>query len=150
MNEEWKTNMKIDDETKALIQVRRNTGTNLLHLQVYGHGGEFNNRDYGYADRFSVPPVVTDALLEYNANLYPSLTSGQEIYFRDLVSVHGFADGVQLYINVPSTEWNAPDAFVLDLPAQRFSAFIAYLEAVGLLYNHEGEQRFVAPLQEEE
>ena len=27
---------------------------------------------------------------------------------------------------------------------------IAYIEAAGLLTNHEGEQRFVAPLQEEE
>lgn len=59
MNENWKTAMKIDDETKALIQVRKSTGGNLLHLQVYGDGGELNNREYGYADRFSVPPVVS-------------------------------------------------------------------------------------------
>ena len=150
MNEEWKTNMKIDDETKALIQVRKSTGTNLLHLQAFGDGGELNNREYGYADRFSVPPVVTDAILEYGADLYPSLTSAQEVYFRDVLSVHGYSDGVQLHINIPSTEWNSPDGFVLDLPAQRFSAFIAHIEAVGLLTNHEGEQRFVAPLQEEE
>lgn len=150
MNEEWKTNMKIDDETKALIQVRKTTGGNLLHLQVYGDGGDFNNRQYGYADRFSVPPVVTDVINEYNGDLYPSLTSGQEIYFRDVVSVHGYADGVQLCIKVPSVQWNSPDGFVLDLPAQRFSAFIAYIEAAGLLTDHEGEQRFVAPLQEEE
>ena len=150
MNEEWKTAMKIDDETKALIQVRKSTGGNLLHLQVFGDGGDLNNREYGYADRFSVPPVVTDVISEYNGDLYPSLTSGQEIYFRKVVSVHGYADGVQLCIEVPSAQWNSPDGFVLDLPAQRFSAFIAYIESVGLLTNHEGEQRFVAPLQEEE
>ena len=150
MNENWKTAMRIDDETKALIQVRKSTGGNLLHLQVYGDGGDFNNREYGYADRFSVPPVVTDVISEYNGDLYPSLTSGQEIYFRKVVSVHGYADGVQLCIKVPSAQWNSPDGFVLDLPAQRFSAFIAYIEAAGLLTNHEGEHRLVAPLQEEE
>jgi len=150
MNEEWKTSMKIDDETKALIQVRRNTGENILHLQVYGHHGELSNREYGYAERFSVPPVVTNALSEHNGDLYPSFATSQEIYFRGMLSVHGYADGVQLHINVPSIEWNAPDGFILDLPAQRFSAFIAYIEATGLLTNHEGEQRFVVPAQEEE
>jgi hypothetical protein len=40
--------------------------------------------------------------------------------------------------------------FITDLPAQRFGGLIAFLEDNGLLINHEGEQRFVAPAQEEE
>ena len=150
ITEEWKTNMKIDDETNALIQVRKSTGTNTLHLQVYGEADGLNNREYGYADKFSVPPVVTDAIVNYTGSLFPSFATGQEIYFRDMATIHGYADGVQLFINAPSTEWNTPDGFVLDLPAQRFSEFIAFVEAAGLLTNHEGEQRFVAPAQEEE
>tara|TARA_A200000159_G_scaffold161313_1_gene183012 strand:+ start:1816 stop:2295 length:480 start_codon:yes stop_codon:yes gene_type:complete len=147
--EEWKKVMKIEND-KPLIQVRRTTGTNLLHLQVFGeNASELSNRPYGYADKFSVPPVVT-ASVANQENLYPSFASAQEIYIRDIATVHGYADGVQLHITVPSDDWNAPHGFVLDLPAQRFSAFIAFVEAVGLLTNHEGEQRFVEQPQEEE
>jgi hypothetical protein len=146
--EQWKKVMKIEND-EPLIQVRRTTGTNMLHLQVFGEVGEYGNRPYGYADKFSVPPVVTASVATVEAP-YPSFASAQEIYIRDIATVHGYADGVQLHITAPSTEWNAPHGFVLDLPAQRFSAFIAFVEAVGLLTNHEGEQRFVAQPQEEE
>ena len=147
--EQWKKAMKIEND-EPLIQVRRTTGTNMLHLQVYGeNASELSNRPYGYADKFSVPPVVTTSVSMVEAP-YPSFASAQEIYIRDIATVHGFVDGVQLHIRVPSTDWNSPNGFILDLPAQRFSAFIAFVESVGLLINHEGEQRFVAPLQEEE
>jgi len=146
--EQWKKAMKIEND-KPLIQVRRTTGGNMLHLQVFGEMNEYSNRPYGYADKFSVPPVVTTSVETVEAP-YPSFASAQEIYIRNIASVHGYADGVQLHINVPSTDWNSPDGFVLDLPAQRFSAFIAFVESVGLLTNHEGEQRFVASAQEEE
>jgi len=146
---EWMEASKLE-EGEPLIQVRRATGDNTLHLQVFGSSKELCNRNYGFADKFSVPPVVTDALKEYDGDLYPSLATGHEIYFRGLITIQGYVDGVQLYCNVPSTDWNTPDGFVLDLPAQRFSAFIAFVEAVGLLTNHEGEQRFVAQAQEEE
>lgn len=148
--EEW---MKASKLVKGvpLIQVRRNTGENTLHLQVYGEGAlPLSNRNYGYADKFSVPTVVVEAVREATDNTFPSLATGQEIYLRGIASLHGYADGVQLHINTPSTEWNTSDGFVLDLPAQRFSSLIAFIEAVGLLTNHEGEQRFVAQAQEEE
>lgn len=147
--EEWMKTSKLV-EGVPLIQVRRDTESNCIHLQVYGDSKELSNRPYGYADKFTAPPVVTNAISSYSGDLFPSLATGQIIYFRGLVSVEGYADGVQLHINVPSTDWNAPDGFILDLPAQRFSAFIAFIESVGLLTNHEGEPRFVAPLQEEE
>ena len=146
--EQGKKAMKIEND-KPLIQVRRTTGGNLLHLQVFGEVKEYSNRPYGYADKFSVPSVVTASVSMVEAP-YPSFASMQEIYIRDIATVHGFVDGVQLHIRVPSTDWNSPNGFILDLPAQRFSAFIAFVESVGLLINHEGEQRFVAPLQEEE
>lgn len=147
--EQWMKTSKIE-EGVPLLQVRRTTGGNLLHLQVYGESEDLTNRPYGYADKFSVPPVVTEALMQVSGPLFPSFATGQEIYLRNIATIHAYADGVQLHINVPSTDWNAPDGFILDLPAQRFSAFIAFIESVGLLTNHEGEQRFVAPLQEEE
>ena len=148
--DKWKNEKKIDNETNAFMQVRKSTGENTLHIQVYGTCDELKNREYGYADKFTVPPVVTDSLLEMEADLYPSLATEQQIYFRDIVELHAYVDGVQLLMKAPSAEWNTPDGFVLDLPAQRFSPFIAFVEAVGLLTNHEGEQRFVAPAQEEE
>ena len=147
--EQWMKTSKVE-EGVPLLQVRRTTGENMLHLQVFGSSKELCNRHYGYADKFSVPVVVSDAVSQVSGPLFPSFATGQEIYLRNIATLHGYADGVQLHINVPSTDWNAPDGFILDLPAQRFSAFIAFIEAVGLLTNHEGEQRFVAPAQEEE
>jgi len=146
MNESWKKVKEIDG---ALIQVRQTTGGNTLHLQVYAEtaGG---NREYGWAEKFSVPPPVTDAIAVYDGTKFESLATESKIYFRGLITIQGYVDGVQLYCNAPSADWNTPDGFVLDLPAQRFSAFIAYIEKAGLLHNNEGEQRFVAPAQEEE
>ena len=152
MNEEWKTEKKIDDDTPPFIQVRRNAGGNYLHLQVYGKGQANGNRDYGYADKFSVPPVVTQALLEYEwqGDLNMSLASPSPVYMRGLLSVHAYTDGVQLHVATPHEQNNGDGVFITDLPAQRFGQFIAFLEDNGLLINHEGEQRFVAPAQEEE
>ena len=90
--EEWKKAMKIEND-KPLIQVRRTTGANILHLQVFGEVGEYGNRPYGYADKFSVPPVVTGSVAAMEAP-YPSFASGQVIYIRDIATVHGYADGV--------------------------------------------------------
>lgn len=146
---EWMKMSQVE-EGESLLQVRRATGNNTLHLQVYGDSKDLCNRSYGYADKFSVPSVVTEALIRVGGPLFPSFATGQEIYLRNIATIHGYADGVQLHITAPSTDWNTPDGFVLDLPAQRFSAFIAFVEAVGLLTNHEGEQRFVAQVQEEE
>lgn len=148
MNEEYMKQKEIEDKDQALIQVRKDAGGNMLHLQVYASTA--GNRDYGYADKFSVPPVVTDSLREYDGKLFQSLATESPIYFRGLVTIQGYVDGVQMCLNVPSSEWNTPHGFVLDLPAQRFSTFIAFIESVGLLRNNEGEQRFVAPAQEEE
>jgi len=147
MNKEYKKMKEIDEGTDALIQVRQDAGGNYIHLQVYGKEG---NREYGYADKFTAPPVVAESLRNTTAKLYQSLATDSPIYFRDMVTVHGYTDGVQLHILSQEAEVNGQECFILDLPAQRFGDFIAYIESVGLLINHEGEQRFVASLQEEE
>lgn len=143
MNNEYMKAKQIEDET-PFIQVRKDTGTNYLHLQVYGTNMQHMNRDYGYADKFSVPPVVTQALSVHEGNLFPSLTTDSLVYFREMAEVHAYTDGVQLRLSVPSADWNAKDAFVLDLTALRFSQFIAFLEDNGLVTTHDG-MRFVAP-----
>ena len=149
-----KTEKKIEDKTKALIQVRKNTGSNTLHLQVYGENHNNANRDYGFADKFSVPQVVTDAVRDLggitpDTELFPSLATENPIYIRDIATVHAFSDGVQLHIKAPSHNWNSPNGFIMDLPAQRFGAMIAFLEDNELLISHEGT-RFIGGDGEEE
>lgn len=150
--EEWKTEKKIDDETQPFIQLRKDAGGNMMHLQVYGTNLTNSNRDYGYADKFSVPPIVTQAVREYEwqGDLSMSLASPSPVYMRGMVSVHAYADGVQLHVATPHEQNNGDGVFITDLPAQRFGGLIAFLEDNGLLINHEGEQRFVAPASEEE
>ena len=142
MNIEYKKAKKMKNKTKALIQVRNDAGGNTLHLQMYGEDMENHNRDYGYADKFTVPENVTDAIRIYDGDLYPSLATENPIYFRDIATVHAFSDGVQLHIKVPSLFWNSPNGFIMDLPAHRFATMIAFLEDNDLLITHEGT-RFV-------
>jgi len=142
MNTEYKKAKKIDKKTKALIQVRNNAGGNTLHIQAYGEAMEIHNREYGYADKFTVPEVITQAIREYDGALYQSLATDNPIYFRDIATIHAFSDGVQLPITVPSLFWNSPNGFILDLPAQRFATMIAFFENNDLLITQEGT-RFV-------
>jgi len=142
MNIEYKKGKKIDKKAKALIQVRNNAGGNSLHLQVYGEEMKLHNRPYGYAEKFTVPEIVTDAIRVYDGELFSSLATENPIYFRDIATVHAFTDGVQLHIKVPSLFWNSPNGFILDLPALRFSEMIAFFENNDLLITHEGK-RFV-------
>jgi len=156
MNNEWKEMKEIGVDGEAFIQVRRSAGENFMHIQAYGESLDNGNREYGYADKFTVPPVVADAIAELHDNshqhkLFPSLTSDTSpMYYRGLLSVHAYADGVQLHVAVPHGENNSEGMFITDLPAQRFGKLIAFLDDNGLLINHEGEQRFVASLQEDE
>lgn len=143
---EYKKEKQIDDKTKALIQVRKSTGSNILHLQVYGENLDNNNREYGYADKFTVPMCVTDAVKQFGNGLnegeiYPSLATPSPVYIREIATVHAFSDGVQLHIKVSPTlehEWNSPNGFIMDLPPQRFAPMIAFLEDNDLLITHEG------------
>jgi len=131
-----------------LIQLRQDAGGNTLHIQAWGEG-EHNNREYGYADKFSVPHTVTDAVRNCDYTLFPSLASESVCYFRDMIAVTAYSDGVQMLIHAPSTDWNAPNGFILDLPAMRFGQLIEFLDANGLLHTSEGT-RFVASSMGEE
>ena len=149
MSNEYKKEKQIDDKTNALIQVRSNTDGNHLHLQMYGSNSAHGNRDYGYADKFTVPSVVSDAIGEFETDkLYLSLATNSPIYIRDIATVHAFSDGVQLHIKVPSENWNSPNGFIMDLPPQRFGAMIAFLEDNDLLITHEGT-RYIGESEEE-
>ncbi len=94
-------------ENEPLLQLRNTTGSNTLHIQGYGAEG---NRPYGYANKFSVPHEVTNALDNYiNVSEYQSLASDALIYHRDCLIVTEYSDGWQLDITMEN------DHFVLDL-----------------------------------
>ncbi len=94
-------------ENEPLLQLRNTTGSNTLHIQGWGKEG---NRPYGYANKFSVPHEVTNALDKYiNVSKYQSLASDALIYHRDCLIVTEYSDGWQLDIEMEN------DHFVLDL-----------------------------------
>lgn len=94
-------------ENEPLLQLRNTTGSNMLHIQGWGKEG---NRPYGYANKFTVPHEVTNALNNYiSDSKYQSLASDAQIYHRDCLIVTEYSDGWQLDITVES------DHFVLDL-----------------------------------
>jgi len=94
-------------EDEPLLQLRNTTGSNTLHIQGWGKEG---NRPYGYANKFSVPHEVTNALQVYVLDgKYQSLASDAKIYHRDCLIVTEYSDGWQLDIEVED------DHFVLDL-----------------------------------
>jgi hypothetical protein len=99
--------MKELTENEPLLQLRNTTGSNTLHIQGWGKEG---NRPYGYANKFSVPHEVTNALQVYVLDgKYQSLASDAKIYHRDCLIVTEYSDGWQLDIEVED------DHFVLDL-----------------------------------
>lgn len=153
-SEEWYKQRKMDENTKPFMQLKSDTGVNALHIQAYSPkdkvNGAYTNREYGYAERFSVPPVVAEALKEYIDTRHLSLATESEDYYRDLVSVHSYIDGVQLHLLVPHDTNNADGLYILDLPFPRFLSFINYLEKADLLITHDDEYRFIGTNMEDE
>ena len=90
-----------------VLQVRVNAGTGVLHLQ--GKGEVTANREYGYAEKFSVPSMMTDWL----NNRFPteqSFASGDIYYIRG-VTLTKYTDCVALEVR------DKDDIFVLHLNA---------------------------------
>ena len=106
MDKEYMETKKLTED-EPLLQLRNTTGSNTLHIQGWGKEG---NRPYGYANKFSVPHEVTNALDKYmNDSKYQSLASDAQIYHRDCLIVTEYSDGWQLDIEMEN------DHFVLDL-----------------------------------
>jgi len=131
MNKEFEIEKKIDKP--VVVQVRKDAGGNMLHLQVYSN--ITGNRDYGWAEKFTVPSVVTDDLRHYEGTLYPSFATESEVYIRGIASIHTYTDGTQLQLHVTwgdELNYNNKDyGYILDLPIARFKPMLEYLALIG-------------------
>jgi len=142
MNEEWYEEKDVVVGTHFL-QLRQNSGKNTLHIQAYGTNLDNCNRPYGYADKFSVPPIVANTVNELEEPLFNSLASESKVYMRNLLEVHQYDDGSQLHINIVADNNNGHGCYILDLPLHRFGKLIKFLQDNQLITNHEGELRFI-------
>jgi len=123
-------------ENEPLLQLRNTTGGNTLHIQGYGIVG---NREYGYAQKFTVPPTVTDTLNNYSASCnYQSLASEAKIYHRDCLTVTEYSDGWQLDITFEN------DHIVLDMKKPNCESFIEWCRANNL-YRDKSKVKRVIP-----
>jgi len=132
MNKQFMKDKQIDGT--PTIQIRKDAGNNILHLQVFAEIE--GNRAYGWAEKFTVPSVVTDDLREYEGKLFPSFASDSEIYIRDIASLHTYTDGTQLQLHIKWSDglnFNNKDyGYILDLPIARFKPMLEYMAQAGV------------------
>jgi len=88
-----------------VIQIRVNAGDGVLHLQ--GSGEVTANREYGYAEKFTVPSEMTD-WLSYRNPTHNSFASKEKYYIRG-VTLSQYNDCVALEIK------DKDDVFILHL-----------------------------------
>ena len=88
-----------------VLQVRVNAGTGVLHVQ--GKGEVTANREYGYAEKFSVPSKMTD-WLNHRFPTDKSFASNEMSYIRG-VTLTKYTDCVALEVK------DKDDIFVLHL-----------------------------------
>lgn len=139
MNEEYIEEKEIENEDKAFLQLRQDAGGNMLHIQGYGSVG---NRPYGYAGRFSVPDCVAEAVREYVDDMYMSLASDSRIYFRDILELYRYWDGVQIHIYVPSKHNNTEDGFILDLSSPMCAGLMEWATTNNLITDIEEKNKY--------
>lgn len=130
MNKNFEQEKKIDKP--VVVQVRKDAGGNMLHLQVYYNGEDvIGNRPYGWAEKFTVPKEVTDNLRLYEGQLYPSFATDSEVYIRGIATIHTYTDGTQLQLNVNwgnKSNYNRKEyGFILDLPIVRFKPMLEFM-----------------------
>jgi len=127
------------------IQIRKDAGGNILHLQVFAEIE--GNRAYGWAEKFTVPSVVTDDLREYEGKLFPSFASDSDIYIRGIASINTYKDGTQLHLNIKwgnELNFNSKEyGYILDLPTSRFQDMIDYFAQVELSNEWLNETRWI-------
>ena len=123
-------------EGEPLLQLRNTTGSNTLHIQGWGSEG---NRPYGYANKFSVPHEVTNALDNYiSISKHQSLASDAKIYHRDCLIVTEYSDGWQLDITIEKAH------FVLDLDSTLAQSLALWCK-VNNLYRDKSKVKRVIP-----
>ena len=88
-----------------ILQIRVNAGTGVLHIQ--GKGEVTANREYGYAEKFSVPPSMTE-WLSFREATDNSFASNEKYYIRG-VTLTKYEDCVALEVK------DKDDIFVLHL-----------------------------------
>jgi hypothetical protein len=140
MNEQYTTEKEVT-QGKPLLQLRNSTGTNQLHIQGWGYVG---NRDYGFAQKFTVPTDITDSLDKFQAaHVYESLASDAKIYYREVLSVQKYADGYQIQIFLNDKNANLNKTWCLDMNIPQCSNFISWLEDNDMVTDCGEETRFV-------
>ena len=109
--EEYKTDREIE-EGVPMLQARVNAGSGTLHLQ--GWSNTFTvNRNYGWANKFSVPPQMTTWLAKHEPT-HTSFASSEKVYIRG-VSISEYKDGIQLRIDGVQHGGNRDTTFVVDI-----------------------------------
>ena len=108
---EYKTEREIE-EGVPMLQARVNAGSGTLHLQ--GWSNTFTvNRNYGWANKFNVPPQMTTWLAKHEPT-HTSFASSEKVYIRG-VSISEYKDGIQLRIDGVQHGGNRDTTFVLDI-----------------------------------
>ena len=130
MNEEYKLAKKIGNDKSVIVQVRKDAGGNMLQLQMYS-ADVIGNRAYGWAEKFTVPEVVTDDLRLYEGHLYPSFSTDSEVYIRGIATMHTYTDGTQLQLHIKWSDGlnfnNKGYGYILDLPVARFKPMLEFM-----------------------
>ncbi len=152
--EAWCEHHQVQSD-EAVVQFRVNAG-GLLHVQVF-LPEQTVNRNYGYADKFSVPPELTAWLAGHDGE-YVSFASPERVYIRPTVYVVRYEDGTQMFINLTKfpLDWddiNTPKSksFILDidLNKEKNLQFLDAMDFAGLVEDSPQHKRF-APGDEEE
>lgn len=146
MEEQWYKTRNMRKTDKPFLQIRRMATSGVLHIQ--GFGAE-DNRPYGYAEKYSAPDVVVNAVSNYKGTCHYSFASEEKLYFRDVLEIVRYADGHQLIIKIKSSDNNDEGQFVLDMDA-RADGLINFAEANDLIIDKSDEDRFVSLVGEEE
>tara|TARA_R110002051_G_C8736731_1_gene498545 strand:- start:1752 stop:2210 length:459 start_codon:yes stop_codon:yes gene_type:complete len=150
INDEYMKAKQLEKDT-PLLQLRNSTGTNQLHIQ--GYGSE-SNREYGYAEKFTVPTEIQASLnqlqINYEHGMYQSFASDNPIYYRGVLEVRQYKDGHQLRIALDDNAANDDHTWVLDMNTPQCIQFIHWCKKNGLVVDMQDEMRFVVKAGEEE
>jgi len=146
MDEYWYEYRGLRKTDKPFLQLRRLATNGVLHIQGYGNEA---NRPYGFADRFSAPDVVVEAVAKHEQEREFSLASDEKLYFRNVLEIVRYADGHQLIIKIEHDDNNDDGQFVLDMDS-RADGLLNFAEENGLIIDCSDKQRFVSVVGDEE
>jgi len=131
----YKTEREIE-EGVPMLQARVNAGSGCLHLQ--GWSSTFTvNRNYGWANKFNVPPQMTTWLAKHEPT-HTSFASSEKVYIRG-VTITEYEDGIQLLIRGVQHGGNFDDTgFVLDMNPNKptVAEMLDFLRGNDLIVDH--------------